>query len=81
MSYNIIRPTAEAQTLTDPAVLTQLREDLTRDGWVILRGFDADMSKFSALTTALCKKITFDPAREYGEKNTQKGGCVKIIKL
>lgn len=72
MSYNIIRPTAEAQTLTDPAVLTQLREDLTRDGWVILRGFDADMSKFSALTTALCKKITFDPAREYGDKNTQK---------
>ena len=59
MNYNIIRPTAEAQTLTDPAVLTQLREDLTRDGWVILRGFDADMSKFSALTTALCKKITF----------------------
>jgi hypothetical protein len=72
MTYNIIRPEDETQTLCDGAVLEHIRSDLTRDGWTLLRGFRTDLSAFSALTTALCRKITFDPAREYGDANTQK---------
>ena len=72
MSYNIIRPTAEAQPVTDPAVVAQIRTNLSEDGWTLLRGFRPDMTAFSTLTTALCRKITFDPARDYGDENTQK---------
>ena len=72
MSYNIIRPTVEGQLVTAPAVVAQIRSHLSEDGWTLLRGFRPDMAAFSALTTALCRKITFDPAREYGDANTQK---------
>jgi len=72
MSYNIIRPTAEGQPLTDAPVVEQIRAHLNDDGWTLLRGFRPDMAAFSALTSALCRKITFDPAREYGDANTQK---------
>jgi alpha-ketoglutarate-dependent taurine dioxygenase len=72
MSYNILRPATPAQPVTDPAVVAQIRDHLTQDGWVLLRGFHPDMAAFSGLTTALCRKITFDPARDYGDANTQK---------
>ncbi|MAY89085.1 MAG: hypothetical protein CML02_20470 [Pseudooceanicola sp.] len=72
MSYNIIRPTTEGQAVTDAFVLTQIRAHLKEDGWTLLRGFRPDMAAFSTLTTALCRKITFDPAREYGDANSQK---------
>lgn len=72
MSYNIIRPEHGAQSPTEAGVLSKIRGDLERDGWTLLRGFHPDMAAFSALTTALCKKITFDPAREYGDAQTQK---------
>ncbi len=72
MSYNIIRSESDGQSPVNPVVVRQIRSDLDRDGWTLLRGFDPDMAVFSALTTALCRKITFDPAREYGDANTQK---------
>ncbi|WP_170428411.1 TauD/TfdA family dioxygenase [Ruegeria arenilitoris] len=49
-----------------------MRTCLHRDGWALLRGFDVDMSAFSALTADLCSTITFDPARAFSERNTQK---------
>ena len=72
MSYNIIRPTMEGHPLTDAAVVAQIRAHLNEDGWALLRGFRPDMKAFGALVTALCRKITFDPAREQGDANTQK---------
>lgn len=72
MTYNIIRPEHDAQSPCDPGILDHVREDLARDGWTLLRGFQPDIAAFSALTSALCRKITFDPAREYGDVNTQK---------
>ncbi|OWU82185.1 hypothetical protein ATO1_03785 [Phaeobacter sp. 22II1-1F12B] len=58
--------------MTDVFVSTQIQAHLKEDGWTVLRGFRPDMAAFSKLTTALCRKITFDPAREYGDANTQK---------
>lgn len=72
MDYNIIRPENAGQSPVDAAVVTRIHSDLERDGWTLLRGFRPDMATFSALTAALCRKITFDPAREYGDANTQK---------
>lgn len=72
MHYNILRPAKDADSLTAPSVLSQIRQTLNDDGWIILRGFDVDMGRFSDLTRGLCGRITFDPAREYGAENTQK---------
>lgn len=72
MTYNIIRPDHGTQSPCDATVLDRMRGDLERDGWTLLRGFETDIASFSDLTKALCRKITFDPAREYGDANTQK---------
>ncbi len=72
MTYPILRPETDACSITDAAVLEKIRLALAQNGWVMLRGFSADMARFSALTAALCSRITFDPAREYGDANTQK---------
>lgn len=72
MHYNILRPAKDADSLTAPDVLSQIRQGLNDDGWIVLRGFDVDMGRFSDLTRGLCGRITFDPAREYGAENTQK---------
>jgi hypothetical protein len=53
-------------------VISTIQERLKSDGWALLRGFDMDMTAFNALIAQLCKTITFDPARENSEKNTQK---------
>lgn len=37
----------------------------------MLRGVAPDKAGFSALTAALCRRITFDPAREYGDADTR----------
>ncbi len=72
MAYNVIRA-SEAQTKEITAdILAQVHESLHKDGWALLRGFDADIGTFSDLTAKLCKTITFDPARESSDKNTQK---------
>ncbi len=69
--YNVIRPT-QTRDILDPALRGPIMEDLTRDGWTVLRGFDVDMARFSDLVASLCARITFDPAREYSADNTQK---------
>ena len=72
MNYNILRPEGEpGKGITDTTIGT-LRGHLERDGWALLRGFEVDMADFSALTARLCRRITFDPARDYSEENTQK---------
>jgi alpha-ketoglutarate-dependent taurine dioxygenase len=71
MQYNILRPTAADREIGDDTV-AHLRERLAADGWVLLRGFEMDMARFSALTARVCRKITFDPARAMSEDNTQK---------
>jgi hypothetical protein len=72
MSYNVIRASDAGDTSITPAVLSEVKNYLDSDGWALLRGFKMDMPTFSGITSQLCKTITFDPAREYSEKNTQK---------
>ena len=72
MSYNVIRASETGATDITADVIEQTRAYLERDGWALLRGFKTDMNGFSDLTAQLCTTITFDPAREYSEKNTQK---------
>ncbi len=72
MSYNVIRGAGADTSVTDPSVIAALQSHLTQDGWSLLRGFDADMTAFSGLTTKLCKSVTFDPARENTDKTTQR---------
>lgn len=72
MNYNVIRASDAGDNSVTPAVLAEVKEHLDSDGWVLLRGFKMDMPTFSSITSRLCKTITFDPARENSEKNTQK---------
>ncbi|MEX5563094.1 TauD/TfdA family dioxygenase [Pseudophaeobacter sp. 1A16562] len=70
MTYTVIRAARTGSQIDAPAIAT-VRDHLNRDGWALLRGFDVDMAAFSALTAELCSTITFDPAREFSERNTQ----------
>ena len=72
MTYNVIRAADAANAVITPAIISTIQNHLQTDGWALLRGFDMDMTTFSDLTAKLCKSITFDPARENLEKNTQK---------
>jgi len=71
MSYNVIRVSKTATRAIDPKNIAAVQAHLKTDGWALLRGFDVDMQTFSDLTSQFCKTITFDPARENTEKNTQ----------
>jgi hypothetical protein len=72
MNYNILRPKHDSATILDAETVAAARAHLEKDGWTLLRGFSVDMQAFSGLTALLCRKITFDPAREYSDANTQK---------
>jgi hypothetical protein len=72
MSYNIIRAPKPGTSKIDAPAVEAVQSHLSKDGWAMLRGFAPDMAAFSALTTELCKTITFDPARENTDKTTQK---------
>ena len=56
----------------DSDVLRTCENTLKRDGWVLLRGFDHNITIFSELVAHYCSKLTFDPARQYCDKSTQK---------
>lgn len=71
MSYNVIRASETGSRTINTAIIDTVKDHLQTDGWAILRGFDVDMQAFSDLTAKFCKTITFDPAREHSEKNTQ----------
>jgi hypothetical protein len=72
MNYNILRPGHAGAAITDDEIVVEARAHLEQDGWTILRGFDVDIAAFSALTARMCRTITFDPAREHSDANTQK---------
>ena len=71
MSYNVIRASEGASRNINQTVIAIVKNHLQTDGWALLRGFDVDMHAFSDLIAQFCKTITFDPAREHSDKNTQ----------
>ena len=72
MTYNVIRASDYGSRDLPNDITAKIDENLRTDGWVLLRGFEMDMTRFSTLTAGLCKTITVDPARENSEENTQK---------
>jgi alpha-ketoglutarate-dependent taurine dioxygenase len=68
---NIISSTNDT-SITDIEVINQVKQQLNDSGWVLLRGFDANLPKFSELLKQFCNKLTFDPAREFADKSSQK---------
>lgn len=52
--------------------LNEIRQTLIREGWILLRGEQYNSDEFNNLMQALCKKLTYDPARRYANSNTQK---------
>jgi hypothetical protein len=68
---NIISST-NSSTLNDIDVISQIKHQLNESGWVLLRGFDASLPKFSELIKQFCNKLTFDPAREFADNSSQK---------
>ena len=57
---------------TDNAVIQACRNRLEDKGWVIMRGFNADINIFSQLISNFCSKLSFDPARDFSNESTQK---------
>lgn len=70
MQYNVLRPATPDGEVGDDT-LAALKGHLAADGWALLRGFEINMTSFSALTSKVCRRITFDPARAMSEDNTQ----------
>lgn len=52
--------------------IEQIKQQLCNKGWILLRGEDYNLSKFSNLIGTLCERLTYDPAREYVSKQSQK---------
>ncbi|MDS9468777.1 TauD/TfdA family dioxygenase [Paracoccus sp. MBLB3053] len=71
MKYNILRQSDFGAGLDDPDLLDAIRADLTSDGWTLLRGFRPGMAQFAGLVSALCSRVTFDPARNHSSDHTQ----------
>lgn len=71
MTYNILRSRDYSDGLADRGLLAAIRDDLARDGWTLLRGFQPRMEDFSALVITLCRRVTFDPARSHTTETTQ----------
>lgn len=69
---NSIMVATKSKSLSSGEVLTQIKQKLDDSGWVLLRGFDASLPKFSELLKQLCSELTFDPAREFADKSSQK---------
>ncbi|MBA6295039.1 TauD/TfdA family dioxygenase [Colwellia sp. MB02u-9] len=68
---NIILATTNT-ALNELEVVNQAKQKLNNNGWVLLRGFDASLPKFSELLKQFCHELTFDPAREFADKSSQK---------
>ncbi len=71
MDYNVLRRRDFAGGLTDEALKIRIQDDLARDGWTLLRGFQPDMAGFAGLVGRLCRRVTFDPARSHSTDKTQ----------
>ncbi len=68
---NIIIST-QKNDLTDTQIVDIAKQHLAINGWVLLRGFDSNLTKFSGLLQQFCQHLTFDPAREFADKSSQK---------
>ncbi len=71
MHYNILRQRDFAAGLKDDGLRIRIREDLARDGWTLLRCFQPDLGGFADLVSTLCRRVTFDPARNNATDKTQ----------
>jgi len=49
-----------------------IKNTLREQGWILLRGEHYDVQRFSNLMSKLCKKLTYDPARENITQQSQK---------
>jgi hypothetical protein len=72
MNYNLIRASEAGETNVNLARVSKINDHLKSDGWTLLRGFSMDMSAFGTIISRLCETITFDPARQNIDRNTQK---------
>ena len=52
--------------------IADIKSKLINEGWLLIRGKDCDLYDFSELMQSLCSKLTFDPARQFSSKETQK---------
>ncbi|WP_374531012.1 TauD/TfdA family dioxygenase [Acinetobacter sp.] len=50
----------------------EIKHTLREQGWILLRHEHYDVQRFSELMTALCQKLTYDPARENITQQSQK---------
>ena len=50
----------------------EIKHTLRKQGWILLRHEHYDVQRFSELMTALCQKLTYDPARENITQQSQK---------
>jgi len=72
---NIITPRKgykQDDDLNDEIIIALAKQYLFKEGWVLLRGFNTNLNKFSELFQNFCQKITFDPAREFADETSQK---------
>jgi len=72
---NIITPTPSynlTDNLTDEKTVTLAKQHLSKNGWVLLRGFNTNLNSFSELLQQFSHQLTFDPAREFADKSSQK---------
>ncbi len=58
--------------VVDEATIDQAKQIIQANGWVLLRGFEHNLETFSELVSQFCSQLTFDPAREFSNKTTQK---------
>jgi len=69
---NNIITTLQNNDVTDENIVTLAKHHLSENGWVLLRGFDLNLDKFSKLLQQFCQQLTFDPAREFADNTSQK---------
>ena len=72
---NIITPKQNhglTADLNDEVIIELSKQHLSKEGWVLLRGFNTNLNKFSELLQQFCQQLTFDPARDFADKTSQK---------
>jgi len=69
---NNIITSRQKNDLTDAQVVDLAKQHLAIYGWVLLRGFNSNLAKFSDLLQQFCQQLTFDPARGFADKSSQK---------
>lgn len=58
--------------------ISDIKNKLVTDGWLLVRGKNCDLNDFSELMHSLCSSLTFDPARQFSSKETQKVDAGKV---